>query len=188
MSDALKDRERSLEETFFGKVNAELLEKLRADAERSASREALARVSGIADAEVLDKLLELGIGPDTWTALSLVPLVEVAWANGQVDAKERRAVLAGAQANGITVGSPAWSLLESWLARRPDGRLLRGWGEYVVALCARLSPGEKTQLREQVLGRAHAVAEATGGFLGLGDKISSEERVVLDELAKAFEG
>ena len=96
MSDALKDRERSLEETFFGKVNAELLDKLRSDTERAASREGLARVSGIADAEVLDRLVELGISPETWTALSLVPLVEVAWANGEVEDKERRAVLAGA--------------------------------------------------------------------------------------------
>ena len=34
---------------------------------------------------------------------------------------------------------------------------------------------------------ARSIAEATGGFLGLGNKVSSEEEVILAELAKAFE-
>jgi hypothetical protein len=57
----------------------------------------------------------------------------------------------------------------------------------MVELCAALKPGEKRALRDELLGRARQVAEATGGFLGLGNKISPEEQVVLDELAKVFE-
>ena len=41
-------------------------------------------------------------------------------------------------------------------------------------------------MREKILGRARAVAEAAGGILGFGSKISPEEEVVLAELEKAF--
>ena len=40
---------------------------------------------------------------------------------------------------------------------------------------------------DEILGRARNVAEATGGFLGLGNRISPEEEIILAELAKAFE-
>jgi hypothetical protein len=96
-------------------------------------------------------------------------------------------VLSGAETNGITSDSPGYQLLESWLAHRPDGRLLEVWGTFIVGLCAELSKSERESLKQQILGRARSVAEATGGFLGLGSKISSEEEIILAELAKAFE-
>jgi len=184
--DFLRDREKALEESFFAKQNEKLRQALREREEARVSREELARVSGVADTQILDKLLQLGIGAETWTALSVVPLIEVAWADGSVDDKERRAVLAGAEANGIVAGSPGYQVLEAWLRNRPDGRLLQTWGEYIVGLCACLDPAERHALRDEVMGRARSVAEATGGFLGLGKRISSEEEVVLGELEKAF--
>ena len=91
--EVLGDRRKALEEQFFTKQNEELRQQLRKSQEKQASREALARVAGDADAEVLDKLVELGIGPQTWAALEIVPLVEVAWANAQVEEKERKLLL-----------------------------------------------------------------------------------------------
>ena len=82
--------------------------------------------------------------------------------------------------------SPGHQLLEGWLGHRPDGRLLEAWGEYIVGLCSKLEPSEKHALRDEVIGRARAVARATGGFLGLGNPISAEEEIVLQELEKAF--
>jgi hypothetical protein len=185
--EVLGDRRKALEEQFFTKHNEELRQQLRKSEEKQASREALARVAGDADEEVLDKLVELGIGPQTWAALEIVPLVEVAWANAQVEAKERSAVLAAAEANGIKASSPSHQLLEDWLTHRPDARLLATWGEYIVGLCAGLDPAQKNALRDEILGRARTVAKAAGGFLGLGSKISPEEEVVLQQLAKPFE-
>ncbi len=188
MSDSpLRDREKALEESFFAKQNEKLREAMRKREQAEASRAELTKVSGIADTEVLDKLLGLGIGPETWTALSVVPLVEVAWANGNVDDKERRAVLAGAEANGIAPTGPGYQILEGWLRNRPDGRLLQAWGEYIVGLCASLEPADKRALRDEVIGRARLVAKATGGFLGFGERISPEEEVVLQQLEKAFQ-
>lgn len=183
----LRDREKALEESFFARQNEKLREAMRKREQARASHAELAEVSGIADAEVLDKLVELDIGPESWTALSVVPLVEVAWANGHVDEKERRAVLAGAEANGIAPAGPGYQMLEGWLRNRPDGRLLQAWGEYIVGLCASLEPADRHALRDEVMGRARSVAKATGGFLGFGERISPEEEVVLQELEKAFQ-
>jgi hypothetical protein len=183
----LGDRKKALEESFFARENAKLLKHLKAERETHEIREALAKVSGIESDEILEKLCALGINSDTWTAVSIAPLVEIAWADGKIDDTERRAVLSGAEANGIVSGSPGYQLLEGWLAHRPDGRLLEVWGTFIVGLCAQLGESERASLKQQILGRARSVAEATGGFLGLGNKISTEEEIILAELAKAFE-
>lgn len=183
----LGDRKKALEESFFARENARLLEQLKTEKGTHETRQALAKVSGIKSDEILEKLCALGINSDTWTAVSIAPLVEIAWADGKVDDSERQAVLSGAEANGIISGSPGYQLLESWLAHRPDGRLLEVWGAFIVGLCAELGEHERESLKKQILGRARSVAEATGGFLGLGSKISNEEEIILAELAKAFD-
>ena len=185
--EVFSDRRKALEESFFARENTKLLEEMRAKKSAVTTRDALANISGIENDEVLDKLCAMGIEADTWAAVSIAPLVEVAWADGKIDAPERQAVLSGAEANGITSDSPGYQLLESWLAHRPDGRLLEVWGAFIVGLCAELGENERESLKNQILGRARSVAEATGGFLGLGRKISNEEQVILAELAKAFE-
>ncbi len=182
----LGDRKKALEESFFARESANLLERLKAERSTHETRAALATVSGIESDEILEKLCALRVNADTWTAVSIAPLVEIAWADGKIDDPERQAVLSGAEANGITSGSPGYLLLESWLAHRPDGRLLEVWGTFIVGLCAELRENERESLKKQILGRARSVAEATGGFLGLGNKISSEEEIILAELAKAF--
>jgi hypothetical protein len=181
------DRERSLEAEFFSRQSEELKRKLREKQEKERQREQLRRIAVVTDETTIDRMIELGIGADTWAAISLVPLVEVAWANGNVDARERTAVLAAAEANGVTPSSPSHQVLERWLQHRPDARLLQVWGEYVVELCAALTPEEKRRLRDELLDRARDVAEQTGGFLGMGSKISPEEKIVLEELRKAFD-
>ena len=42
-------------------------------------------------------------------------------------------------------------------------------------------------LKSDLLGRARTVAEAAGGILGLGSKVSKSEQAMLEELAHAFE-
>jgi hypothetical protein len=183
----LGDREKALEEAFFAKENARLLERLHAEESTQEARRSLSEISGLTDEAVLRKLTELGVQPETWAAVAIAPLVEVAWADGKVEDSERRAVLSGAEANGVARDTASYELLEAWLNRRPDGRLLEVWGAFIVDLCAELGDAEIEALKSQILGRARSVAEAAGGFLGLGGKVSPEEEVVLAELGKAFQ-
>eukprot|EP01031_Cornospumella_fuschlensis_P018397 gene18397-22520_t len=85
MSDSiLAARRTGLEEAFFARHNEELRQKmLQADAEKF-RREALSAATGIVDDAVLARLMALQIGTGTLAALTLVPMVLVAWADGAV--------------------------------------------------------------------------------------------------------
>ncbi len=176
---------RALEESFFLEQDRVLLEKLRALKRLEETREALAAASGITSPAVLDRLVQLEVQPQIVAALAAVPLVEVAWADGRIDAAERAAVLAHADAQGIAAGSIERELLERWLTHRPEPRLLEAWRTYVQGLCARLGPEERAELKEELLRRTRATAQATGGFLGMG-RISAPEQRMLDALAASF--
>lgn len=188
MSDprVLRDREKALEEEFFHKHNEELKQKLRQKESREQLRRALSQIRVEADDTTLEGMLELGIDAETWAAVSLVPLVEVAWADGKVEEKERRAVMTAAEANGLVPGSPSHGLLQDWLQHRPDPRLLETWSGYVRSLCGHISAEERETLRDELLNRARQVAVATGAFLGFGNRVSPAEEAVLAELQKAF--
>jgi hypothetical protein len=182
----LADREKALEDLFFDKQNRELVAKLRAEREAESQREALGAMTGLKDDTLLDKLVALNLRPETWAALSLIPLVEVAWADGNVDDKERVAVLSAAEANGVIRGSAPFQLLEQWLEERPAAGYLEAWGASIVDLCTHLDASQRGGMKREVLARAKRVAEAAGGFMGLGNKTSADEQRVLDELARAF--
>ena len=116
----------------------------------------------------------------------LVPLVMVAWADGSLDAGERAAILARAEGVELAPGSPARTLLEGWLTRKPDPKLLDAWAQLVAGLAEQMSGEEVAALKAGLLDRARAVAGASGGFLGLGSKISNAEADVIARLDRAF--
>ena len=181
----LKSRAKALEESFFARQNEELLEKLRERDRQEQHKKALAAVSGIENEAVLDRLIELELCSETVAAAALVPLVEVAWADGEVQDKEREAILKAASESGIEDGSTSYQLLQNWLEQMPEAVLMEVWHDYIGALCAELDEAARDNLKKELLGRAVAVAEAAGGFLGLG-KISAGEERVLKQLERAF--
>jgi hypothetical protein len=77
-------------------------------------------------------------------------------------------------------------LFEQWLAEPPPPVLLAAWKDYISAFSSTLSQEARRTLKRELLGRARAVAEAAGGFLGLGRKISPAEERVLKQLEGAF--
>jgi tellurite resistance protein len=173
---------RDLEEAFFADENRRLLEKLRERAEREQRRAALRLVLRVEDDALADTLLDLGIGPETALALTLLPLLAVAWADGKIEPREREAVLRAAEQEGIEKGTPARELLESWLGSPPSAHILGLWKRYVRVLWQKLGEPERRALRERMSGTARQVAEASGGLLGLTSRISAAERAVLEDL------
>ena len=182
----LRERGRSLEDEFFRREDARLKEKLRESAQREGAREALARASGIQNPEILERLMRLEVRPETVTALSLVPLVEVAWADGSLDDNERRVLLERAGTSGLAPGSPELTLLEEWLTRKPDPKLLTAWSHLVQGLCQQMSREEVAVFKAGLLERARAVAGASGGLLGMGSKVSGAEADIIKRLESAF--
>lgn len=184
--DFLEHRRQGLEEAFFHQESKRQLEQLRATHQLEMSKVALEKASGITNEAILARLLDLGIHAETVAALALVPLIQVVWADGHLDDKEREAVLTVAKASSLDEGTVEHDLLENWLSRRPDQNLLEAWKGYIEGFCEQLNQEERDSLKTEWLGRARTVAKASGGILGLGSKISREEAQILEEMGMAF--
>ncbi len=185
MKDAFKERERALESEFFRRVDVKLLADLRERLSAESAQAQLAESTGIADEILLDELMAAGVTAEAIAALSLVPLVLMAWADGSVDLKERACVLQAAREQGLEEGSAAAKLLESWLDERPGEELEVAWQDYTRTTVPRLGERSREKFRTHVLDGATAVARAAGGVLGIGS-ISAAERRVLVWLEEAL--
>ena len=176
---------RTLEDAFFLEKDRLLVERCVQLERMQRNKEALAEVSGIKDPAVLEQLVRLDVRPETLAALALVPLIEVIWADGKVDDKEREVVLDHAKKQGITVGSITHDLLERWLKQRPEETLMEAWHHYVRAMCDRLDEAGRKNLKDELLRNVRAAAEASGGFFGL-RAISKQEKAVIEKLESSF--
>lgn len=183
--DFLDVQRRKLEDAFFQQRDKALIENLKKMQAMKETRASLAKVSGIQNEKVLEKLVDLGVRPETLAPLSVIPLVEVAWADGAVSREEEAAVLKSAERRGIKSGSIEFSLLKEWLELKPPAKLLDAWIHYMEGLCEKLSGTEKTAMKKEIVGSALAVAEASGGMLGI-NKISREEKTVIEKMEKVF--
>ena len=182
---SLEDRGRALEDEFFYKEEQKKLAQLRQKEEAAVSREELKKVSGMTDDAVLDRLSGLGLRANTVAALSLVPLIAVAWADGSIQDQERVAILAAAEKKGLGAGTPGAELLTGWLSRKPDDTLFETWESYIKALAAQLTDDQIRKLRGEIVGFAKLVAGSAGGVLGIA-KVSGKEEKVLQRIEGAF--
>jgi hypothetical protein len=174
-----------LEEAFFLKNDKALVENQMALRRIRETKEALARVSDIEDEAVLDKLVALDVKPETLAPFSLIPLIEVAWADGIVSGDEAVAILDSASAGGIKKGSIEYDLLKQWIQRKPAPELMGAWVHYAQDLCSKLAQTERDSLRGTIMSRAMRLAGVSGGVLGIG-AISAQEKAVLGKLEQAL--
>jgi hypothetical protein len=177
---------RALEDSFFAKENDRILKELRAASVREGKKKEFREHLNIKNEELLDALVALAVEPETLVAFTLVPLVEVAWADGEIQPKEREAIIKAAVERGVAEDSPTAHLLRNWLVTRPDPQLLETWRDYIEELKGSLSGETWTEMKKTVMGRARGIAEAAGGFLGIAS-ISAAEKKMLQELEWAFE-
>ncbi|HEX7842104.1 MAG TPA: hypothetical protein VF469_31750 [Kofleriaceae bacterium] len=181
----LQDRERALENQFYEKENQEKLAAMKQKLDLQRSRDELRKASGMTDDTVLDQLVVLGMRGNTIAALSLVPLIQVAWADGEIQDNERTAILQGAHGKGLEEGSDGYELLQTWLKRQPGDELFTAWEAYIKALASQLNDEQNRLLKNQIVGFAKLVATAAGGILGFG-KVSASEEKVLHRIEAAF--
>jgi tellurite resistance protein len=180
------ERGQNAEEDFFRREDARLMEQLRAVQSAESARDVLAKAIGISSPAVLDLFTQLKISAETAAALSVLPFVEVAWADGTIDAKERAALTELAKSKGFKPGTKEFALLELWLDKRPAPRMFEAWTHTIHGMCEKLKPAEVAQLRKTVIERARSVANISGGVLGIG-KVSAAESAMLTKLEKVFD-
>ena len=185
-SGAFEKRRQALEGEFFKKREQALIEKLRTALETEHPRETLKQITGIQDEAVIGTLVALHVNRDTLAAFALYPLVEVAWADGAVDDRERKAFLEAAAEHGLHAGTPGHDALRAFLKETPREDARKAWFAWAAELSKRLDANERKKVRDAILARARAVAEASGGILGLGSRVSPGEQRVLDRIEQAF--
>lgn len=186
MSDTVNERGNLMESLFFKRQDQALLQRLRDQRKKQELVDQMASASGLKDTVALEALIKVGVTADSLTALSMIPLVSVAWADREMQANEKAAILTAADAAGIAKDSPASELLSAWLVEPPEGDLLDAWKGYIAAVKQSADDNAISQLKSSVLDTAKSVAEAAGGILGFGNKTSEAEQKVLEDLASAF--
>ena len=182
----LKAKAKALEDSFFAKENERILQELRAVKAHEEKKKEFREYLNIDSEEIIDALVELEVEPETLIAFSLVPLVEVAWADGVIQPKERDAIIKAAIERGVEEGSPTCNLLRNWLQTKPDPKMLEVWKGYIEVLKDSLGERSRAHLKSGTMGRAKAIAEAAGGFLGVAS-ISAAEKKIIEELEWSFD-
>jgi hypothetical protein len=186
--DIFTERGRSLEEEYFRRKDKELIEKMRKAAAAEASRAEMGKRTGLADPELLNELDALGFTPETVILLPLVPIVQVAWAEGGVSDAERHLIVKLARARGISEGSSADVQLKEWLDRRPSDRVFIDATRLIRAMLD--APGHPgiSVTADDLVKQAEAIASASGGMLGIIGRVSAEEREILKTLDARLRG
>ncbi len=184
---AAAGRARSKEEEYFLRAEAELLEKVRARAAKEAELRAMGEHHGVEDPEILKAFAEAGYDRDTVRILHLVPILQIAWVDGEVSKAEREEILRLAAARGVTEGSPAHARLLTWLDAPPSPEFFERTMTILARLIEVYPENEETALQGEIMTSALRVASASGGFLGLGSKVSSDEKALLAHFAETFE-
>jgi hypothetical protein len=182
--DVFAQRKTGLEEEYFRKKEQELLELIRRRSALQDESKELAEATGIADEEILATLREMGYTRETVGLLHLVPLVQVAWASGSVTPRERELVLRLSEWRGVRKDSPAWEQLNIWLDERPSEDFFLRTLRIIRRLLDSQTMKEKVTGRMDLISFCIRIANASGGFLGIGSNISEGEQTALDQIVE----
>jgi hypothetical protein len=183
--DFVDDRRRASEEDYFRKQDRELIEKMRRAAEANRAQSEMSAKTGLNDPALIAELGALGFTPETISVLPLVPLIQMAWAEGGVTPQERTLLVTLARGRGIAEGSAADRQLADWMAHRPSPNLFASATRLIRAMIDTGVAEGGTMSADDLIKYAESMAAVSGGFLGF-RKISSEERETLAKLAAAL--
>lgn len=181
--DALMKRGKSLEEEYFRRRDRELIEKMREAAAAEKALGEMGRQTGLGDPALLTQLQELGFTPETVGLLPLVPVLEMAWEEGDVSSAERDLLIQLARSRGIQDDSPAGRQLEQWMTHRPQPAVFERARRLIGAMLSSGAEGMAATLNaDDLVDYCEKIAAASGGLFGIG-RVSTSERALLDRIA-----
>ena len=184
--DIFRDRERGEEAAYFRKEDARLIEKLRQKAQFSEIAHALAEKLHADEPALLERIKKLGVTLNTGSAFILAPLVEVAWADGEVSHAERDAILHIAKQRGVEPGSADYHQILDWLAHRPSDELFHTALEAIRIGLSVLPPHESEKRIATMIKACEDVARAADGITELFwlDSVSYAESAVITAIRR----
>jgi hypothetical protein len=180
--DAFAKRGRALEEDYFRKKDRELIEKIRQAAAAERARKDLGQKAGLDDPQLVQELQDLGFTPETVGLLPLVPIIQMAWAEGGITKSERELILRLARSRGIEVGSAADRQLTEWMTHQPAEAVFARAKRLIRAMLDSGAVQSVDLNADDLVKYCEEIASASGGILGIG-RISAEERALLSSIA-----
>lgn len=138
------------------------------------------------DAELTEALRQLGVDRHTIRALPLLPLVQVAWADGRVQASERGLIREVAERYGLDPRE--MGLLKRWLAKRPTkGEFLLARQVLLVVWSRDRERGAAPESLEGVIRMCMCVARVAGGLFGLAFTVDPREMELISEISRSLQ-
>jgi hypothetical protein len=170
------------EERYFQAVEAETRKKLRDTLDRNAreleEHGKIAKAVGTHDHGIAERIKALGFDGESAAVFDILPLVHVAWADGTVQRGERAAILKILRARGIEPGTAPFQTIESLLEEKPSDAFMRQSLELLREVV-----GATGRRAGEIVELCLEVAAASGGFLGMGQRIGDEERRLIAEVS-----
>ena len=141
------------------------------------------------DEELIEELQHLGIDRHSHKVVALLPLVQVAWADGTVQRAEADLIRKLAEQHGMDEGDGA-RILESWLAEAPTLDVMDRGRQVLLELAVRdgaeLGASVGPETLEQVVDLCEQVARAAGGLFGILWTVDERERSAIAQIARAL--
>ena len=166
------------EDQYFLKKEVALRERLKAVFQKTVDKESIRKATGVMNEQVLDRLVSLQLNGEVMRAFQLYPLVEIAWADGNLSESEAKRVLAAGEKQGVRPGSRAYQMLEDRLDHGPDPEARRIWFLYAEELKKVLSPQELEAFRDDLLETARGIVAATGHLERLLFNVGGERKIL----------
>ena len=185
--DVIADLRRAKEEEYFRRKEQELVEKMRLHATLLAERQRMGEAVGIPNEGIIVDLQVLGYTTETVGLVHLVPLLQVAWIDGEVSERERKLILEVAGERGIEEGSKSYRQLSDWLDHPLSEEDFQKTLRVIRMMLLALSPEEREATKRDLLSCCSRVAAASGGILGLGRTISDIEHALLERITVELE-
>lgn len=133
--------------------------------------------------KVLDAL---GLDHESYRAILLLPLIEVAWADGEIQAPERETILGYGEGNQLLAGR-AHDVVQDWLTNRPSDDFFER-GRAVLVELAHDKEGLGRDIGfgavDAVVEYCEVVAESSGGLFGMFFQTSQSETLAIRKIAE----
>jgi len=143
-------------------------------------------LSPMTDDELRRALGRLGVDAHSLRALPLLPLVQVAWADGRVQRAERGLIHEVARKYGL--GDAGMALLDRWLDVRPSDKSFLLARRVLLALWARdRDRGEAPESLDGVIRMCMCVARVAGGLFGLAFTLDRRELDLIGEISQSLQ-
>ncbi len=145
-------------------------------------------MASVKDREALeDTLDELGLEPQSYRALMLLPLVYVAWADGKMEKVEAEKIRELAREQ-LKLSAASVRALDGWLKKRPQRSQVENGLQSLLGFARDHSylDVDVTQLPDLLI-HAEAIARATGEVFDDPTAIGPEEDRALKEIARLLQ-